>query len=398
MKAEPFTKFLALAIGLCYLGKQEEAETIQVTLDAISNPTFRDMAKTLLDVCAYAATGNVLKIQQLLHICSDKQDKEEEAGAAVTTASPAASPAGASASPSASSTTTTTTAEKEKDKSKSKDKKKDAAADAAEGPANAAQQAIATIGIALIGMAEDIGSEMAFRAFGHLLRYGELAIKRSVPLALGLISVSNPRINILETLSKFSHDSDPEVAANAIFAMGLVGAGTNNARLATMLRQLAQFHAKEPNALFMTRIAQGLTHLGKGTLTLSPFHSDRQLLVPTALGGLLAVIFSLLDVKTTILGKSHFLLYFLAPAIQPRMLVTFNEDLQPLPVSVRVGQAVDVVGQAGKPKTITGFQTHTTPVLLALGERAELATEEYLSLTPVLEGFVILRKNPNYVA
>jgi 26S proteasome regulatory subunit N1 len=40
-----------------------------------------------------------------------------------------------------------------------------------------------------------------------------------------------------------------------------------------------------------------------------------------------------------------------------------------------------VVGQAGKPKTITGFQTHTTPVLLAYGERAELATEEYLPLS-----------------
>lgn len=58
------------------------------------------------------------------------------------------------------------------------------------------------------------------------------------------------------------------------------------------------------------------------------------------------------------------------------MLVTFDEELSPLPVTVRVGQAVDVVGQAGKPKTITGFQTHTTPVLLAYGERAELATEE----------------------
>jgi len=38
------------------------------------------------------------------------------------------------------------------------------------------------------------------------------------------------------------------------------------------------------------------------------------------------------------------------------MLVTFNEELEPLPVSVRVGQAVDVVGQAGKPKTITGIK------------------------------------------
>ena len=101
------------------------------------------------------------------------------------------------------------------------------------------------------------------------------------------------------------------------------------------------------------------------------------------------------------------------------MLVTFDETMRPLPVPVRVGQAVDVVGQAGKPKTITGFQTHTTPVLLSQGERAELATEgkltfkllvlrkknliwnwifisEYLPLTPIMEGFVILKKNPDY--
>jgi 26S proteasome regulatory subunit N1 len=220
-------------------------------------------------------------------------------------------------------------------------------------------------------------------------------IKRAVPLSLALISVSNPKLNILETLSKFSHDADTDVACNAIFAMGLIGAGTNNARLATMLRQLAQYHSKEQNCLFMVRLAQGLTHLGKGTLTLSPFNSDRQLLMPTALAGILSTVLSLLDVKSTIL-KSHYLLYYIVTAIQPRMLITFSEDLNPLPVPVRVGQAVDVVGQAGKPKTITGFQTHTTPVLLALGERAELATEEYLPLTPVLEGFVILRKNPNF--
>ena len=64
---------------------------------------------------------------------------------------------------------------------------------------------------------------------------------------------------------------------------------------------------------------------------------------------------------------------------------------------VRVGQAVDVVGQAGKPKTITGFQTHTTPVLLGVGDRAELATEKYIPVTPILEGCVILRPNPEYV-
>lgn len=69
-------------------------------------------------------------------------------------------------------------------------------------------------------------------------------------------------------------------------------------------------------------------------------------------------------------------------AMQPRLLITLVEDeaeggkLKQVNVSVRVGQAVDVVAQAGKPKTITGFQTHTTPVLLAYGERAELANDE----------------------
>ena len=36
-------------------------------------------------------------------------------------------------------------------------------------------------------------------------------------------------------------------------------------------------------------------------------------------------------------------------------------------------------------------------MLIGQNERAELATEEYLSETQVLENFVILRKNPDYV-
>jgi len=41
------------------------------------------------------------------------------------------------------------------------------------------------------------------------------------------------------------------------------------------------------------------------------------------------------------------MLYHLSLAMYPRILSTFDEDLNPLSVSVRVGQAVDVVGQAG---------------------------------------------------
>jgi 26S proteasome regulatory subunit N1 len=84
----------------------------------------------------------------------------------------------------------------------------------------------------------------------------------------------------------------------------------------------------------------------------------------------------ILILTLVILENAHFLLYHLNLAIYPRFLITLDENLDSMPVTVRVGQAVDTVGQAGKPKTITGFQTHSTPVLLAHSERAELANEE----------------------
>merc|ERR1712180_297274 len=371
---ESYAKYLPLGIGLCYLGKQDAAEAAMAALEVTPEP-FRQTAVTLVEVCAYAGTGNVLKIQQLLHICSEhyEQDKGE-----------------------------TEKKDKKKDdkkdgEKKDGDKKGEDEKKEEDAPLDlSGQQAVAVLGLGLISMGEDIGSEMLIRTLSHLMRYSEPVIRRAVPLALALVSISNPQMTILDTLSKFSHDADAEVAHNAIFGLGLLGAGTNNARLAAILRQLAQYHAKDSNNLFMVRVAQGLVHLGKGTLTLNPFHSDRQLMSPVAVAGLMSVLVAMLDVKTTILGKSHYLLYGLATAMQPRMLVTFDTELRPLPVSVRVGNAVDVVGQAGKPKTITGFQTHTTPVLLAHGERAELATEEYIPVTSIMEGFVILKKNPDF--
>jgi len=186
------------------------------------------------------------------------------------------------------------------------------------------------------------------------------------------------------------------VALNAIFAMGLIGAGTNNARLAQMLRQLAGYYYKEPDCLFMVRIAQGLVHMGKGTLTLYPFFSDRTIMSRTAVAGLLATLTAFTDAKAFVLDKYHWMLYFLVPAMYPRFMITLDEELNNLPVTVRVGQAVEVVGQAGKPRTISGFQTHQTPVRLGTTERAELATEEYFPYAQVLEGFVILKKNPGY--
>ena len=42
--------------------------------------------------------------------------------------------------------------------------------------------------------------------------------------------------------------------------------------------------------------------------------------------------------------------------MNPRYIQTLDTDLQPISINVRIGQAVETVGQAGRPKRITGFQ------------------------------------------
>ena len=334
---DKWTRFMALGLGLLFFGRQEQVDVILETLKAIDHPMSKPTS-VLAEICAWAGTGTVLKLQELLHICNDHiEDTDDKKGDELL-------------------------------------------------------QAYAVIGLGLVAMGEEVGQEMVLRQFGHLMHYGEANIRKAVPLAMGLLSPSNPQMKVYDTLSRYSHDNDNDVALSAIFAMGLLGAGTNNARLAQLLRQLASYYHRDQESLFMVRIAQGLLHMGKGTLSISPFHTDRQVLSRVSAGGLLSVLIAMIDAKQFITDKSHYLLYYLVTAMHPRFLVTLDEELKPLTVNVRVGQAVDVVGQAGRPKTITGWQTQSTPVLLAYGERAELEDEQYISLSSNLEGLVILRK------
>lgn len=54
-------------------------------------------------------------------------------------------------------------------------------------------------------------------------RWNELVgvpCRRAVPLAIALLNVSNPDMTALDTLSRLSHDADPEVAQCAVLALG----------------------------------------------------------------------------------------------------------------------------------------------------------------------------------
>merc|ERR1712136_707468 len=82
---DSFARFIVLALALVYLGRQESVETILIALQVVPEP-LKGFATVLVEVCAYAGTGNVLKIQQMLHICSET-DKEEESESASTSSS-----------------------------------------------------------------------------------------------------------------------------------------------------------------------------------------------------------------------------------------------------------------------------------------------------------------------
>ena len=292
----------------------------------------------VIETCAYAGSGNVLMIQKLLHQCADHKDDERES----------------------------------------------------------IHQIAAVLGVSLIAYGEEIGQEMCLRTMNHFLQYGEPIIRRTVPLAIALLRLSNPEVNTVDLLNKLAYDSDKLVSMNAIFALGLVGAGTNNSRLSGNLRFLATYYGSSPNQLFVCRISQGLVHMGKGMLGLSPQHSNKFLFSNVSLAGIITTLYAATDMETFICGKYHYFLYYLVLSMYPRMLVTLNDKLEHCKVSVKVGQAVDTVGAAGKPKAITGFQIYNTPVIIGNGERAEFATEEFLAHSNIMENFVIIRKNPDY--
>lgn len=410
-----FIKFMSLGLGLLYMGRTEQAEDVLETIDAIEHPISKTL-KVLVNICAFAGTGNVLQIQALLQMCTakpkDQLDEEKKLSQSEAEQQKDKKPESDAAAAGTSEATEGGDEDVEMEVAEKKEEGK-STADAVkpeEGDDDddveeeeELYQGIAVLGLACIAMGEEIGQDMSLRHFSHLMHYGNSLIRRAVPLAMGLVSASNPQMKVFETLSRYSHDPDLEVAQNSIYSMGLVGAGTNNARLAQLLRQLASYYIKSPDTLFMVRIAQGILHLGKGTLTLTPYNSERTILSKVSLASLLTIAIALLDPRAFILNDSntettHQLLYYLTPAVKPRMLVTVDEELKPIKVNVRVGQAVDVVGQAGKPKTITGWVTQSTPVLLNFGERAELEnTDEWISLSSSLEGVVILKKNPEYM-
>ncbi|KAJ1608575.1 proteasome regulatory subunit S2 (RPN1) [Cryptosporidium canis] len=348
---DPLSILYGLCLGLLFLGKREACEATLEALSAITHPIGAHCRQTVIG-CAYTGSGDVLKIQEMQRVLVEE-----------------------------------TLANGKRRSSEEDDQVDDDESDIS--------VLVSVLNMALISLGEEIGSEMALRALDNVLQYSSVFIRRAVPISIAALSIGSPKPVLIDTISKLTHDSDPDVALNAIFALGLISAGTNNARTANLLRQLASYYGKDKHALYAVRIAQGFLYMGKGLVTVNPCHTNKLLLNPTSLVAVVTTLHLALRSKTILFGNYHYLLLSIVPAITPRYVVTVDTSLKPVQALVRVGQMVDTVGQAGNPRKITGFQTHNTPVLLGFNERAELAADEFVPVCSAIEDIVIIERNPD---
>jgi len=331
----PFFVIYILGMGLLCLGKQKDNDFMidtLVTLEEFSKE-MKDYIKTMLISFSYAGSGNVSKVQELMQIIAKSNEE-----------------------------------------------------------VNPKVQEIAVIGCSLIAIGEEVGMEMLSRSFNHFLQFGDINTKKAVSLAIALLNLSSPKVQVIDSLTKFCYDTDKTVAMNAIFSMGLVSSGSNHSRVGGLLRSLAGYYTEESNPLFMTRIAQGLLYMGKGLITLDPVYSHKLLINKRGIAGILITLFSFTETEALICGKHQFLLYSLALAMKPKLVMTVDENLKPKDVQLMIGQAVDIVGQTGNPRTISGFQIHTSPAVINTGERCEINGEDFIPYSDVLEGIVIVKE------
>jgi 26S proteasome regulatory subunit N1 len=125
----PFLVLYVLGMGLTLFGMQKDADLMIEATQLEEFPIeMRLFIKTLLTACAYAGSGNVSKVQEMMHLVAKGKDE-----------------------------------------------------------INPKVQSIAVICISLIALGEDVGVEMLTRSFNHFLQYGDVSVKRAVSLAMALV-------------------------------------------------------------------------------------------------------------------------------------------------------------------------------------------------------------------
>ena len=250
------------------------------------------------------------------------------------------------------------------------------------------------MGISLITFGEEVGSKMAHRIFFHILQEADTSAKKMIPLAFALLSQSDPKMEIIQVFDQIKHTKLSELIPNMIVSLGIIGAGTNNTRITSVLQELRQSYKTGPGYVMKAiNLARGLLGLGKGTLCLNALRYDKKLISKTSVGSFLIIAFACLDNRSILFGKLNHLINYLAPAIHPRMVLTLDEEtLEPVTVCAQIGKPKDILDQVGEIKLISSYNSFNTPLIWNPDEKIQLVSKEYIPLTSIVENIVLMRK------
>jgi 26S proteasome regulatory subunit N1 len=145
---DPMSRFACLGLGLLFLGLQEAADVTMAALMAVPGQ-IGQYAQFTVEVCAYAGSGNVMKIQKLLGVCAEhlEDNNAHQVGTfELKNLFPESQAAHAGC------------------------------LSGARSNFDMVSQAVAALGIALISMGEEVGAQMSSRSFEHMLQYGEVRL------------------------------------------------------------------------------------------------------------------------------------------------------------------------------------------------------------------------------
>lgn len=241
---------------------------------------------------------------------------------------------------------------------------------------------VLVLGLGLIAGDDQICKALLPRFAERILCFGNIYAQRAVPLMLALTSLSDPKPELVDNLAKLALNTDKTLSFNAIIALGLIGAGTQNFKIAGVLRHCieSKCYSEEQidHVIFGAHVAFGLLNAGKGLLALTLKNANI-----AQMAALCAVLFFQAPSEEVVVrAKCQPLFYLLGCALGQKARVAVDATGLEQKVNVRAGKAVEELS-GPRPFRLAGFALHQTPVVSQMTDAVFVVDEEY---EPVMDG------------
>ena len=202
------------------------------------------------------------------------------------------------------------------------------------------------LGLCLLSFGDNIMSKLVYRLHSFFLISEFIEYVSFAILSISFLFLSNNECPAIDFIAKLSGSKDFLIAKNSIFALGLIGAGTNNTRIKNALKCLAnfyklklenkyfkkkslseeddfQFFRKSKSLLFLIRLSQGMVNSFYCNLSKKEFSSGKPL--NSIVAPVLFVIFSFMT--SNFIGHESIFACFFLLAISFKSKLYSNLDI-----------------------------------------------------------------------